>query len=678
MNRRSLWRPVGVLTLAGLCMSLAIVWQRFGENTVVAIGTIALVLLTAVLSLPVVQQFARRGDLDPTGGNQTAKLCKQLAKSVEAQWLREAEFRQLSDPYPLAVRWRDADPRLMDWPEAIMQPRVGTPHTIRLHLAGSLDKVVEPFMALPLRRLVVLGEPGAGKTTALVILTLGLLKRWQPSREVPVYASLATWDPQRARFVDWFTEYLNLEYPFLKQSSRALIDGGHLLPVLDGLDEMPEQNAGLAIKALNELGIAWPLVMACRTVEFRNAVSEGDVLTGGAVVLLEPLTPQDAVGYLRISTPRDDRLDRWELVFNKLESSEEAPLTRALSTPLMLTLARSIYALSRTADPAELADDTRFPSREAIEDHLLDSLVPTLISGAPRWTPSDSQRWLGFLARHLSNRGTRDLAWWELLPSGQYARPVFDYIEWLTSFSAPTAWFLLYVPFATLVMIGAAVAVGLQHLMRAVSNTDRKKVPKAPRLLAIVLPLDREARVSFLVDTLIVTAFGGVLGLVIGALAGGAHGLLTHSGLVAGIGFGVPRGLVTGVVTGGLFGLMISLEKAPTNPSTPRSALKDSRTATIVVSGGFALIMGFFFGYTAGVGLQAALTAVAVFWVSGLTLDTAWARFQSARIAYAVAGLLPWRTMAFFGDMHRVGILRQVGAVYQFRHARLQDRLARR
>jgi len=28
------------------------------------------------------------------------------------------------------------------------------------------------------------------------------------------------------------------------------------------------------------------------------------------------------------------------------------------------------------------------------------------------------------------------------------------------------------------------------------------------------------------------------------------------------------------------------------------------------------------------------------------------------------------------GDAHRLGILRQVGAVYQFRHAQLQDRLA--
>ncbi|MFI6358668.1 hypothetical protein ACIBJF_40075 [Streptomyces sp. NPDC050743] len=32
--------------------------------------------------------------------------------------------------------------------------------------------------------------------------------------------------------------------------------------------------------------------------------------------------------------------------------------------------------------------------------------------------------------------------------------------------------------------------------------------------------------------------------------------------------------------------------------------------------------------------------------------------------------------MAFLDDAHRRGVLRQAGAVYQFRHARLQEQLA--
>jgi hypothetical protein len=39
-------------------------------------------------------------------------------------------------------------------------------------------------------------------------------------------------------------------------------------------------------------------------------------------------------------------------------------------------------------------------------------------------------------------------------------------------------------------------------------------------------------------------------------------------------------------------------------------------------------------------------------------------------------GRLPWALTAFLDDASRRGVLRQVGAVYQFRHARLQAHLA--
>ncbi len=38
---------------------------------------------------------------------------------------------------------------------------------------------------------------------------------------------------------------------------------------------------------------------------------------------------------------------------------------------------------------------------------------------------------------------------------------------------------------------------------------------------------------------------------------------------------------------------------------------------------------------------------------------------------------LPWDTVAFLEDAYQRGVLRQAGAVYQFRHIRLQRHLAR-
>ena len=55
---------------------------------------------------------------------------------------------------------------------------------------------------------------------------------------------------------------------------------------------------------------------------------------------------------------------------------------------------------------------------------------------------------------------------------------------------------------------------------------------------------------------------------------------------------------------------------------------------------------------------------------------SAWLRLQVARACLATLGRLPWRLMSFLEDAHARGALRQAGAAYQFRHVRLQERLA--
>jgi hypothetical protein len=40
-------------------------------------------------------------------------------------------------------------------------------------------------------------------------------------------------------------------------------------------------------------------------------------------------------------------------------------------------------------------------------------------------------------------------------------------------------------------------------------------------------------------------------------------------------------------------------------------------------------------------------------------------------------GKLPWKIMGSLDDAHRLGLLRTAGAVYEFRHAELQDHLAK-
>ena len=89
-----------------------------------------------------------------------------------------------------------------------------------------------------------------------------------------------------------------------------------------------------------------------------------------------------------------------------------------------------------------------------------------------------------------------------------------------------------------------------------------------------------------------------------------------------------------------------------------------------------ALIFGSLLGLGMGLseGPDAAVVA-SLIGVLGAVLANAWGGLVATCGYFALGRRLPWRLMAFLADAHRRGILRQVGAVYQFRHAIIQDRL---
>lgn len=59
-------------------------------------------------------------------------------------------------------------------------------------------------------------------------------------------------------------------------------------------------------------------------------------------------------------------------------------------------------------------------------------------------------------------------------------------------------------------------------------------------------------------------------------------------------------------------------------------------------------------------------------------LKTTWPSYMITRAWLVLHHQLPWPLMSFLADAHQRGVLRQAGAVYQFRHIELQHRLANR
>jgi hypothetical protein len=313
------------------------------------------------------------------------------------------------------------------------------------------------------RRLVVLGSPGASKTTISILILLGMLETREPSEPVPVLLSAATWDRDETDVHGWIVRRLRLDYPDLGDTQvygasaiREMVSQHRILPVIDGIDELPAPRRALMIRALNrEFDARSWLVVTCRTEEYRAAVAESNEITAAAVIELEPVLPEEAIKFLEKSA--GVRRASWQPVFDRLEQDQHGPLAAAFASPLMVELARDAYDNARS-DPSEL---TRLPDQAAIEDRLLGSLVPIRFGDdesdpypAKRWDGKSAYKWLAFLAVHMERSSTLDLAWWQL----RRMLPALERPYWRILLFVASSWIVTGVFFG----IAAGVSFGLR------------------------------------------------------------------------------------------------------------------------------------------------------------------------------------------------------------------------
>ncbi|MCX5367078.1 NACHT domain-containing protein [Streptomyces sp. NBC_00124] len=159
----------------------------------------------------------------------------------------------------------------------------------------------------------------------------------------------------------------------------------------------------------------------------------------------------------------------------------------------------------------------------------------------------------------------------------------------------------------------------------------------------------------------------------------------------------VDSALVVGTIVGAMAAVAYWYEStgvpAGRGPSTPRSSLRhDRRLAFAFVAAGAVLTLvdtavtwvmpsanssAVPLGEFAMLLLEDLVGNVGPLGAAVAVMSTCWPYYALTRLRYALAGHLPWRLQACLVEAHRLGVLRQVGAVYQFRHALLQDELAR-
>ncbi|RZT77911.1 NACHT domain-containing protein [Micromonospora violae] len=365
--------------------------------------------IVGLLSLVVAIYFGVRAQTSTgTPTDRLTAAADVLRHRVRRQWEQEIATRRLEHPRPLRLRWVLTGRPAGETSSVVTDGQLLEPAD-RVPAAG----MVRQFRALTNRQLLILGAPGSGKSTLALLFTMAAL---EPGEKVPVLLPLAGWRPDLQDLRGWAAEWIGDTYPELANeqkygpgAARALVDHDRVLLVLDGLDEMPQALRAAAARELGDVATRNGLntVVTCRAAQYEEIVAEAGRLPMAAEVTISPVTVEDAIEFLTGPEPAGSR--RWEQIARVMRAAPGGWLAEALSTPLMIALARTVYGPGAT-DPDEL---THLTSRAEAESHLLDQfLVGTYGSREKARGP---ERWLSTLARHLEHRlFSPTLTWWDL------------------------------------------------------------------------------------------------------------------------------------------------------------------------------------------------------------------------------------------------------------------------
>jgi hypothetical protein len=529
--------------------------------------------------------------------------------------------------------------------------------------------------------LLILGEPGSGKTTTLLELARAAIARAEsdPAQYfIPVVFNLSSWAEKQQPLADWLVAELNTKYHIPQKVARPWVEDDALLFLLDGLDEVRADRRDACVAAINAFCQEHlvPIVVCSRTADY-DALTAKLHLQGA--ISLRPLTPAQIDAYLvGVGT---------ELQTVRATLQHDPVLQEMAQSPLML----SIIALAYRG--FSIGDLKPLNTPDARHQHLFDTYVQSMFHrrGKERpYTPEQTTHWLAYLAQHITAHAQTLFLIENIQP------------DWLPPRDRRRAHILAYLIFRLVFGLLGGLGVGFG-------------VGPAAGLIIVLL----RGSVDKLIPGM---AFGLIAGLIFVFVPSGRLDFvkpieaLTWSwqnaistlrsrlivalvlGLIGGLGFGLVGGPIFGLVLGIVYTLGIGLIYVlgsglsgveVTTKATPNQGIRQSIRNCVIVGliGGLAigLIIGLVDGLVFGlvgkpdIGLVFGLICgLGVGLVFGLVQGGGAAAILHYTLRYVLyqTGCAPWNLTRFLDYCTDRILLRKVGGGYIFIHRLLQEHFA--
>ncbi|CAN1210833.1 hypothetical protein TUMEXPCC7403_11585 [Tumidithrix helvetica PCC 7403] len=303
------------------------------------------------------------------------------------------------------------------WIEGVLETSIHDKALIELGLQTRLDAIAHPWQMdwatseearkpLPTgtkainqfdrlgtgRTLLILGDPGAGKTTTLLEITRELIVRAQHDSNLamPIVFNLSSWQDKQS-LADWMVMELNTKYQVPKKIGKAWVSEQQILPMLDGLDEVSVERRNACVEAINRYhgDYVQTEIVVCSRMKDYEALAQRLQFQGA--IFIQPLEEAQVFEYF-------DRLGT-ELEGVREMLTTDAKLLELAKTPLMANIMAIAYRGMSVTDLIKMS-----LSEDHVQ-HLFDTYIDRMLRRRPdkRYSPSKVKKWLGFLARQLKN-----------------------------------------------------------------------------------------------------------------------------------------------------------------------------------------------------------------------------------------------------------------------------------
>ncbi|XHX78749.1 MAG: NACHT domain-containing protein [Stenomitos frigidus ULC029] len=411
--------------------------------------------------------------------------------SVTEQPLTQGEYRQRQVLLSKVKEY---------WIEGVLEKSLHTKSMIELGLESRLDAVARPFsdleesseesrQILPTgisatdvfnqigegRTLLILGEPGAGKTITLLKLAQDLVARAEDNVRclLPIVVNLSSWGSKQQTIADWLGQELWLKYQVPKKVGKDWVENQQLLLLLDGLDEVKANRREACIEAINEFTQKYGQteMVVCSRIADYQVLSNRLQLRGA--IYIRNLTPDQVNQYL------DTAGEQLEGVKTLLQ--EDAALQELTKSPLMLNILTLAYHGKKAEDLGQTG------SLEVRRQHLFNAYIERMFRRKQvdqQYPKAQTIQWLTWLAQRMSQTSQSMFLIEQIQPTWlqtQSQRKTYCFGAFLISVLIASLMGLINVPnigwnYALLTALFGGLSIGTAYVLAILHTGEEIKI----------------------------------------------------------------------------------------------------------------------------------------------------------------------------------------------------------